>query len=185
MINNKKSKFNFSIKLFLSFVLINLIIVSCSSTPKKRDFEFMAEQKEIQEEFAGKDVSEKKNIYITGTLPISEADQNKLLFDIFRINTDKYPEEIKFHARVYDSSGNFITNMANPYKKNQDIEYFTGLKEQLGKYYNTREETIFDFSVREFGAGDSIPFNIALTVDYSGSMEPVYGRNIRKALKYL
>ena len=116
-----------------------------------------------------------KTKYIQGTLPIDKADPNKFLFDIFRINIDKYPEQLTFYARVYDSSGNFITNMASPYKKDVNIEYFTGLKEQLGKHYNIREEKIPEFTVREFGAGDSIPFYIALTVDYSGSMEPVMG----------
>ncbi|MBR3090713.1 MAG: OmpA family protein [Bacteroidetes bacterium] len=155
--------------------IISIIITSCKSTPRKRDFEFMKEQQELQNEFIEVDSTIPKPIYITGTLPIDKADPEKFIFDIFRINIDHYPNELLFHARVYDSSGNFITNMADPYKKDSSINYFTGLKEQLGKHYNIREEEIPKFTVREFGAGDSIPFHIALTVDYSGSMEPVMG----------
>ena len=162
---------------FLSIIVIIFVAIgiSCSAPPRKKNFEFMEEQKVLQDEITGVDTTQAKPIYITGTLPIDKADEDKLIFDIFRINIDKYPETVSFHARVYDSSGNFITNMAKPYKRNDEINYFTGLKEQLGKHYNIREEEIPIFEVREFGAGDSIPFNIALTVDYSGSMEPVMG----------
>jgi outer membrane protein OmpA-like peptidoglycan-associated protein len=132
----------------------------------------MEEQKEIMEEVLGDDTIPKP-IYITGTKPINEADASKLIFDIFRIKTDFYPDSIQFHARVYDSSGNFITNLANPYKLYPEVEYFSALNEKLGKHYNIRDENVPHFTVREFGAGDSIPFNIALTVDYSGSMNPV------------
>jgi outer membrane protein OmpA-like peptidoglycan-associated protein len=65
--------------------------------------------------------------------------------------------------------------MANPYKIYKDIDYFTALNEKLGKHYNIRDANVPEFTVREWGAGDSIPFNIALSVDYSGSMTPVMG----------
>jgi hypothetical protein len=114
-----------------------------------------------------------KQILITGTKPINEADPGKLIFDIYRIHSDQYPDSIKFYARVYDSSGHFITNMANPYKLYQDVEYFVALNEELGKHYNIRKENVPVFNVREYGSGDSIPFHIALSVDKSGSMTPV------------
>ncbi|MCL2040231.1 MAG: OmpA family protein [Bacteroidetes bacterium] len=156
------------------FLIVLLILTGCKSANRKKDFAMMEEQKELLEEIIGNDTTPKP-IYITGTKPVWEAEADKLLFDIYRIKTDYYPDSIQFHARVYDSSGNFITNLANPYKTHNDIEYFTALNEQLGKHYNIREENIPQFTVREFGAGDSIPFNIALTVDYSGSMMPVMG----------
>ena len=157
------------------FVLIILILLTgCKSANRKKNFEMMEEQKELLEEIVGNDTTPKP-IYIIGTKPVWEAEPNKLLFDIYRIKTDYYPDSIQFHARVYDSSGNFITNLANPYKKYKDVEYFKALNEKLGKHYNIRDANIPRFNVREFGAGDSIPFNIALTVDYSGSMTPVMG----------
>ena len=125
---------------FLSIIVIIFVAIgiSCSAPPRKKNFEFMEEQKVLQDEITGVDTTQAKPIYITGTLPIDKADEDKLIFDIFRINIDKYPETVSFHARVYDSSGNFITNMAKPYKRNDEINYFTGLKEQLGKHYNIR-----------------------------------------------
>lgn len=112
-------------------------------------------------------------IYITGTKPIDSVDINKLIFDIFRIEIDYYPDSLSVFARVYDSTGNFVTNMADPYKEDDDITYFTAVNEWLGKVYNKREAPIEHFKVREFGKGDSIPYNIVLSVDYSGSMDPV------------
>jgi outer membrane protein OmpA-like peptidoglycan-associated protein len=148
------------------------MLTGCKSGSRKKNFAMMEEQREIMEEVVGKDTTPKP-IYITGTKPINQAVPADLRFDIYRIITDKYPDTIKFHARVYDTAGNFITNMAAPYKLFPEIEYFRKLDEQLGKFYNIREQNIPEFTVREYGAGDSIPFNIALSVDYSGSMSPV------------
>lgn len=161
-------------KIYSSFIIafVVLSLFSCTSTSRKTGFAMMEEQKEIMDEVMGNDLTSKP-IFITGTKPINEADPQKLIFDIFRIKAEKYPDSIMFHARVYDSSGNFITNMANPYKLFPDVEYFSALNEKLGKHYNIRDANVPVFSVREFGAGDSIPFNIALSVDYSGSMSPV------------
>lgn len=155
-----------------SIFTILVFLVACNSVKRPKGFEMMEQQREIAEGVEELDSSQKQ-ILIKGTKPINEADPSKLIFDIYRINTDYYPDSLKFHARVYDSSGNFITNMANPYKLYEDVTYFTALKEKLGKHYNVKDAAIGTFSVREYGAGDSIPFNIALTMDYSGSMKPV------------
>jgi outer membrane protein OmpA-like peptidoglycan-associated protein len=167
----KQQNNNMKVKEIIILLIITAMLASCG-TPRKKGFAMMEEQREIMEEIIGDD-STPKPIYITGTKSIDEVDKNKLLFDIYRINADGYPDSIKFHARVYDSAGNFVTNMGDPYKLHKDIDYFTKLDEQLGKHYNIRKENVPEFTVREFGAGDSIPFNIALSVDYSGSMSPV------------
>lgn len=157
----------------LTIIILSIFLISCSSTTnRKKNFAMLEEQKEIMDDILSDD-STPKPIYITGTKPISEADPHKLIFDIFRVRTDYYPDTIKFHARVYDSAGNFITNLADPYKLHSDVVYFSQLSEKLGKHYNIKDVNIPEFTVREFGAGDSIPFNIALSVDHSGSMTPV------------
>lgn len=153
--------------LIFSLVFVLLILDSCAPKPPKTGFEL---QKEIWDYT---DDEEEKGIYITSTKPIDSVDPNKLIYDFFRVEIDKYPDTVKLYARVYDSLGSFVTNMANPYKENPDIEYFSSLKEFLGKVYNVKEVGIKDFKVREFGAKDSIPYNIVLTVDYSGSMTGV------------
>ena len=128
-------------KNIIYIILVLILLSGCKSTNRKKNFAMMEEQKELLEEIIGDD-STPKPIYITGTKPVWEAESNKLIFDIYRIKTDYYPDSIVFHARVYDSSGNFITNLANPYKRHQDIEYFTALNEKLGKHYNIRDVNI-------------------------------------------
>ena len=157
------------IKYFLSFNLLFLVI-SCGSVDHKTGFEL---QKEIMESFPP-DSAEKKPIYITSTIPIDSVDVDKLIFDIFRHEINDYPNEVRMIARVYDSSGRFVTNMAKPYIKDTTQNYWTGLNEVTGKkiqhFYDIK-----NFTVREFGANDSIPYNVALTVDYSGSMMSMMG----------
>lgn len=143
------------------------LIAGCAGN-RPSGFEFMLEQKKN----ADSDTTVKK-IYLSSTKPIDSVDVNKLIFDIFRIEIDEYPEKIKLYTRVFDSLGAFVTNMADPYRKDSSITYFPRMRETLGKVYNLRNVEIDSFKVREFGAGDSIPYNIVLNVDYSGSMGPV------------
>jgi outer membrane protein OmpA-like peptidoglycan-associated protein len=132
-----------------------------------------AEGFELERELADSGDTLHKDIYITSTLPIDSADVNKLIFDVWRIETDDYPKEIRLFTRVYDSLGHFITNMAKPYLKDTTKHYWTGITETLGKMLQKPPVKIDSFKVREYGALDSIPYNIAMTVDYSGSMTGV------------
>ncbi len=154
-------------KFFFLLIIISSFVACSSSREQKTGFEL---QKEIWDY---SDENPTKDIYLTSTLPIDSANPDKLIYDFFRLESDLYPDTIKLYARVYDSLGHFITNMANPYKQNPDVEYFSTLKEDLGKVYNIKKVDIKNFKVREFGAKDSIPYNIVLTVDYSGSMTGV------------
>ncbi len=155
----------------LSSLFISIFLESCGSS-RKTGFALMREV--YDEDIDDILDSTEKKIYITDTKPIDSIDVNKLIYDIWRIETDEYPENLKVYARVYDSSGNFVTNMADPYKKEGDSNtYFTRIDERLGKHYNVRDENIEQFNVREYGANDSIPYNIVMTVDYSGSMSAV------------
>lgn len=151
-------------------LILALIAVSCA-TPHKTGFELQREIWDAENNF--QDTSDTR-IYITGTVPVDSVDVNKVISDVFRVEWKKtYPKEVKLYARVYDSLGRFVTNLADPYKKDKNAKYFTSLKESLGEHYNIRHAVIDSFKVREFGANDSIPYNIALTVDYSGSMSAV------------
>lgn len=147
-------------------ILVNLLftINSCSTTKRPTGFEM--QENDIIEDLD----TTPKPIYITDTKSIDSANQNLFIYDLFRLNFQKYPDTIKLHTRVYDSLGNFITNMAHPYKKS-NIKYFDSLNEGLGKIYKKRDVNIPNYTIREFGAQDSIPFNIAVLTDYSGSMD--------------
>lgn len=165
----------------ISILLVIFIIISCKSTHvPKAGFAF-------QQNTYSSDSNETK-IYIVDTKPIDSIDVNKMIYDIFRVDYSKYPDSIKLYARPYDSLGNFVTQMAFPYNTTK-IEYFTSLDERLGKVYNVRDTNIKEFFVREFGKGDSIAFNIMLTIDYSGSISQIIdivreGTELFVSLKY-
>lgn len=156
-----------TIKLTIILSLSLILIIGCG-TSRKTGF---ALQSEIWE--ADRDTN-LKEIYLTGTKSIDTADVDIMIHDIFRIEIDQYPELLKVYSRVYDSLGNFITNLADPYKTT-DRKYFTAVDETVGKVYFKRDEPIPEFNVREYGALDSIAYNIVLSIDYSGSMDAVMG----------
>lgn len=156
---------------FVLLILSALIVLGCSQN-RPKGFEM---QKGFEEDYNITDSLPYDNIYISDSKPIDSLNPNQLIYDIFRIEADDYPDEIRLFTRVYDSLGNFATQMANPYKKNDSINYFTRLDEELGKVYNIREKNVPEYTVREWGKGDSIPYNLLLSIDYSGSMEPVMG----------
>lgn len=160
MLGLNKNNFLF----FLIILVINFVVIGCSSTKRPTGFEL--QQNEIIESLD----TNPKPIYITGTKSIDSANPNQIIYDLFRLNYKKYPDSIKLNTRVFDSLGNFITNMAQPYAKTNH-NYFTKLDESLGLVYKKRDVNIENYNVREFGALDSIPFNIALLMDYSGSMD--------------
>jgi hypothetical protein len=161
----KNSNLKYSLFTAVS-ILIVVFLAACKSTDHKTGFE-------MQAEIWGERDSSEIPIYLTGTKPIDSVDVNKLIFDIYRIEIDEYPDNLKVYSRVYDSLGNFVTNMADPYKKDSAWDYFNSVTEQLGETYEVRRVAIDSFNVREYGAGDSIPYNIVLTMDYSGSMSAV------------
>lgn len=155
------------LKIFFASVLLIIMFGCGSSKPQLSEYDLQRQFMEDDEEENG------KPIYLTSTLPIDSADPSKLNYELFRIETDKYPDNLKIYARVSDSLGHFITNMGNPYKKDTNYNYFAKIDEGLGKVYNKKTVNIPHYSVREYGANDSIPYNIALCVDNSGSMSGV------------
>ena len=152
--------------LFLSILVIGISISGCGSSRRLNGFE-------LQNVIIDPTDTLLPKMLITGTIPIDSADINKLVVDIFRTEWDKYPDTIRLYARVFDSLGRFVTNMGDPHRKDPNIKYFTGITEWLGKIYNKRISEIPQFTVREYGNGDSIPYNLSLNIDYSGSMSGV------------
>lgn len=148
-----------------------IVLVFSCSTPRKTGFEL---QKEIYEtEKASRLSDEPEPIYMSDVKPIDSIDVNKVIFDIYRVEPLDYPKEVRVFARVYDSLGNFVTNLANPYLKDPNSKFFTSVREELGKNYNIRKEDVKEFFVREYGANDSLAYNIVLSTDYSGSMNSI------------
>jgi len=151
----------------LIFLSLTLFLTDCASKKQKKSGFDM--QKELWETMD--DTTEKK-IYITDAKPVDSLDPRRFLYDVHRIKIDMYPDTIKLFSRVYDSSGNFVTELAHPYNKS-DNKYFSSISEQLGKHYNIRNQDVPEFNVREYGAADSIPISTLIAIDYSGSMDHV------------
>lgn len=166
-------KLNRNFHIVFAALVSVLIIVSCRShAPRLTGYEMQQQLRQDELDTADKPV------YLTGTAPVDSVDPNKLIFDIFRIDLKDYAKpgdssKLYVYTRVFDSAGKFVTNMGDPYKKFPEVDYFTSIQEKLGKSYRVRYDSISEFSVREYGAGDSIPYNIVMTVDYSGSMDAV------------
>ncbi|MFC2131726.1 OmpA family protein [Bacteroidota bacterium] len=153
--------------LIIIMAILAIGLFACRTTDRKTGFELMRELADVDFD------TTKKPIYITSTIPIDSVDVDLLITDVFRHDISKYPDEVILYARVYDSLGHFVTNMANPYLKDTSANFWTGMQETLGKKIVKGPFEIDTFTVREFGANDSIPYNISLTVDYSGSMTGV------------
>lgn len=109
-------------------------------------------------------------LYVTGTKPYSAADQGDLNLNVWRVDSDPFPDSVQIYARVMKSDGTFISNLAPPYFSGGEEyrEIWNGLSEQIGD--NGPEYPIQDYTVREFSDKDGIPFEIGLALDYSGSM---------------
>ena len=107
-------------------------------------------------------------VYIKGVQPIERVDPNQLALEVWRLDSERYPDSIRLYVRVFDREKNLVTNLAPPYYTGTS-DYRTiwsGLSEQLGNH----SEAITDFTVREFSDRDGIPYELALVLDYSGSM---------------
>jgi VWFA-related protein len=114
-------------------------------------------------------------VYIKGTRSIANVDPNDLTLEVWRLLLDQpsdsaSPDSVRLYCRVFDREHNLVTDLAPPYYKGPG-DYRTiwsGLREQLVS--EDRNETIADFNVREFSDRDGVPFELALVLDYSGSM---------------
>lgn len=112
----------------------------------------------------------KSPVYMTGTRSIDEADPSTMTAEVWRVNSDPYPDSVQLFVRVYDSAGRLITNLAPPYYRGAD-DYrviWSRLAEQIGD--DGQPVAIDRFTVREFSDQDGIPYELALALDYSGTM---------------
>jgi VWFA-related protein len=148
---------------FIALVVLGLITVACGSS-RRAEFQLK------QEDYAVSQQAEMKtSVYLTSTRSIDSADVSSLFVDVWKTEAEDYPREIRLYVRVMDSSGNFITNMADPYYRGSGDyrRYWSGIREKIG----TVDTVINKFTVREFGDLDSIPYSIMLALDHGGSMQ--------------
>lgn len=151
----------------LPVLLILLVVASAALAPGCGS----AKRPGLDAQFALRDTEgagAKQQLYLTDTKPYTQVQKSdSLIHDIWKIESEEYPKQVRLYARVFDSTGNFITHLAPPVAPTQ--EYWTGLRERLGR----RTVPVKDFTVREYGENDSLPFAVNLLIDYSGSMNDV------------
>jgi len=144
----------------LVMVLGTLLISSCGTSRRAASLTSLELQSEVTD-------SMKRQFLLTSTKHIDSAKPSEMHMEISRIETKSYPQEIRLFAKIYDTTGHYITHIAPPYRNDQRYWYL--LKEKLGK----STVAIDSFRVREYGDADSIPYAIMLSVDFSGSMTGV------------
>lgn len=119
--------------------------------------------------------------FITGMLSYNQVPKNERIDnEIFAVDISRYPAEIKFYVLMVDSSGHYVSNLAQPYGKGDIAKrFFPYLKE-----YQTNGEMnmVENFRVREFQLSQRDTANIAMVMDYSGSMGG-YVDSMEKACK--
>ena len=160
---NKKKAVSFRYSAFSFFLLLalgTLLISSCGTSRRAASLSSLELQSDVTD-------SMKRQFLLTSTKHIDSANPADIQMEISRIETKSYPQEIRLFAKIYDTTGHYITHLAPPYRKDQKYWYL--LKEKLGR----SNVTIDSFRVREYGDADSIPYAIMLSVDFSGSMSGV------------
>jgi Mg-chelatase subunit ChlD len=120
-----------------------------------------------------KEIDTAKTVYIVDTKPIDSVDVNKMIYDIFQNRNRRIPGKTKSICTCLRFAWKFRYKYGSSlferyYKKLLDLLPRSSWREKI-----KRDAAIDTFTVREYGANDSIPYNIVLTVDYSGSMSPV------------
>lgn len=142
------------------FVAICLALVGCKSSHKLRQNFDLREggERTIERRF-------------TEAKHIDSVDVKALTSDVWKLEHYKYPDSIRLFVRVLDTNGFVVTHMADPYKRPSAPNYFPLLIEKLGAKRKKKESIVQAFTVQEFGEQDSVPANIALAVDCSGSMK--------------
>jgi Mg-chelatase subunit ChlD len=146
---------------FSFLFLLGIILLSSCGTSRRAA---MISSLELQSDVTD---SMKRQFLLTSTKHIDSAKPSDIRMEITRIETNSYPDHIRLFAKVYDTTGHYITHIAPPYRNDQKYWYL--LKEKLGR----STVSIDSFRVREYGDADSIPYAIMLSVDFSGSMSGV------------
>ncbi len=145
----------------LLLILQVWLLDSCAST-RSREFTLQPEDD---------NTATSATVYVTGTKPIdslSAQELSKIFINVWKVETNDFPREIRVFARVMDSTGNFITGMAEPYYAGEGD--YRRLWSSLKEIFRTDTVTVDEFSIREFGDKDSLQYDIGLVLDHGGSM---------------
>lgn len=158
-------------------VLLSCLLVACQSAPKPKGFELMRQDTTF---LSGKRPFQLTRL-IRGFKNAEEIDSTtRLDAEIWKIEAEEYPEQIRLYVRVFDTAGYIITRMAPPYRE-QRSAFWGELQERIGS------DTVgnIPYQVREVGEQDSIPYAIVVAMDHGGSMAGVIHTVQNAAEKFL
>jgi outer membrane protein OmpA-like peptidoglycan-associated protein len=146
---------------FLAFTALVVVMASCKGP------------KYLNQDFDLRDDGERTTeMRFTSTRHIDSINDVKTVkTDVWKLEHYSYPDSIRLFVRVIDTTGYIVTHMAAPYKKAGAPDYFPKLVEHLGSRRRVKDSVVTNYVVREVGEQDSIPANIALAIDNSGSMK--------------
>lgn len=110
-----------------------------------------------------------KRKYITDATNFAEIDEKtRFDYEIFSIDVSEYPV-IKLFVLVVDQDGRFVHGLAPPAITPEAARnYFISVVEN---YNNGGKAKVENFSVKEIRNSSDIPKDIAMVLDYSGSMQ--------------
>ncbi len=151
-----------------------VLLWGCHSAPPQRGFALMKQDYAIAPERPFQ-----LQRLIRGFKPydsLSAIDQ--LTVEVWKVEAEDYPEEVRLYVRVFDTAGYIITHLAPPYADSLP-SVWSRLQEHIGK------DTIptLPFTVREIGAQDSLPYAIVVALDHGGSMAGVI-ETVQKAARH-
>ncbi len=97
----------------------------------------------------------------------NESKKRRLIYEIFQTDRSNYPEEIKLRILVTDTLGNFIQGLAPPSISDAESRKFF---RQIIEKAEGQTQKIDQLTVREVNELQSVPYDVAFSLDYSGSM---------------
>lgn len=108
----------------------------------------------------------RRRSYVKNIIDYSKIDKDsKLNFEIFAIDENNYPNEVKLYVMAVDDNGNYVSGLAKSNKHNQEKIVRTVI-DKVGN----KGKKIYNFKFREYKNIVSLPYDISLSLDYSGSM---------------
>lgn len=120
------------------------------------------------------EVIERRN-FITGMTSVSGANRPKrMYFDIVASDISRYPGNMRVRLVSVDDEGNFVGKLASNSQR-----YFSKLDITAGG----KKQTLTKFDVAEIHDNTPKPYDIALALDYSGSMHGAAIDSLEKAVK--
>jgi len=158
------------------FVLLIVSLWNCTTTPPQRGFALMRQDYALDPERPFQ-----LQRLIRGFKAVDSLDSaDRLEVEIWKLEAEDYPREIRLYVRVFDTAGYIITHLAPPYCDSVP-PVWQSLRERIGP------DTVRDipFTVREVGERDSLPYAIVVALDHGGSMAGVIETVQKAAQQFL